>query len=384
MKILKYSLLIMSLFTSLPLHAEPTQEVDPHGQMIRQVVSAFMQNNAVPGVAIETFVDGKPYAYYFGVANKAKHTPVTKETIFEIGSISKIMTSLLLAQEIDFARASLNDSVKKYIHNLGDDFKNITLKALATHTSGLPIDVPYSVKSRRDLDKYLAKWSPQTRPGSVWIYSNLGIGVLGYILETLNEHTYEELYLNRILTPLGMHPVMLNAKDIQQHLAQGYDSRGKPVKPSSLGLFPAAYGVKASAEDMQNFLSAAIGLPGTTERIFYPMRLTQTAFVALPNRLQGLGWQIHRLNSHTLYSLLRANDVTQLGPLEVIDILNKPTFDGDALIDKTGATSGFRAYIAVIPNKKSGLVILTNKYIPDSEVVKMGRELLFKMTKLAD
>lgn len=379
MNILKTVILGFGILFTLTLHAETTKENDPYEKTIHQTITAFMEKNAIPGVAVETFVNGKPYAYYFGYANVAKKIPIDKETIFEIGSISKIMTSLLLAQEIDFARASLDDSIKKYLQHVDGDFRGITLKALATHTSGLPMNVPQSVKSRHDLDKYLAKWSLQQRPGAVYLYSNVGIGLLGYILESLNEHTLDELYLNRILIPLGMHPVT-NAKDIQKHIAQGYGSTGKPVKPVSLGLFPAAYGVKASAGDMQNFLGAAIGLPGTTERIFYPMRLTQTPFVALPNSLQGLGWQIHRLNSRTRYALLNTRDSTPLGPLEVMDIFDKPTFDGDALIDKHGGTSGFRSYIAVIPNKKSGLVILTNKYIPDNELVKIGREILFKMT----
>ncbi len=76
---------------------------------------------------------------------------------------------------------------------------------------------------------------------------------------------------------------------MKDYIAQGYNAEGKPVPAETLGLFPAAGDVKASASDMDKFLSAAIGLPQTPESIFYPMRMTQTPYLDVGDYAQGLG-----------------------------------------------------------------------------------------------
>lgn len=358
---------------------------DINAEAIKQSITAFMRENKVSGVAVELYLEGQPHSYYFGYADKSKKIPVNKYTIFEIGSISKIMTSILLAQQVDAANVRLNDSLKKFIDELPLNYEPITLRDLATHTSGLPFNAPKTIKKRAELEKYLASWSPTDEPGEQWIYSNFGVGMLGYALEVATHKNFNQLYRSRILSPLGMQPIALVVpKQFKINYAQGYDYHGNPIKKSKLGLFPAAYGLKASAFDMQRFLSAAIGLPGTPAQIFYPMRLTQSGFVQLPNKMQGLAWQIHPINSDNISNLLNEPNAVDLSPIAIAESYNKPKFNGDALIDKTGGTNGFRAYIAVIPNKKSGIVILANKALANNTIVNTGREILFKLTKITN
>ena len=373
-------LISTGLLLLMPFYASAQTPQDE--EIVRQSITAFMKQNNIPGAAVELYVNGKPESYYFGYADQEKKTPITKNTIFEVGSITKIMTSILLAQQVDAAKVQLNDPVTKFLPGLPEDFEDVTLKNLATHTAGLPFKAPESVTDRTQLEKYLNEMEP-TPAGEKWAYSNFGIGLLGYALETSTNKSFDQLYRTQILSPLKMQPIALTVpKKLSRYYAQGYDKSGVPVKPIEMSLFPAAGAMKASANDMQHFLSAAIGLPGTPERIFYPMRLTQTAFVRLADKDQGLGWQIHPITTQTMPRLLNEPDSMNFGPVPVAEIYDKPTYNGNALIDKTGATDGFRTYVAVIPNKKSGIVILTNKYVSNGQLVNTGRELLFKLANV--
>ena len=384
-KLIKLLCAMGLLVCSMGVDATPTTAsvTDPNAAIVQRTISAFMQKNNIPGVAVEIYQNGKPYSYYFGYADRDKKTPVTKDTIFEVGSISKIMTSLLLAQEVDSATVGLNDPVTKHMSQLSDSLEDISLLNLATHTSGLPFNVPASVQTEAELYQYLDKSGSQYTPNKQWSYSNLGIGMLGYTLQNVTHKTFDQLYRRHILLPLNMREIGSTVpKKWQRFYAQGYDKNGNPVNQMPASLFPAAGGLKLSADDMQRFLSAAIGLPGTSPRIFYPMRMTQTAYVKLPDEMQGLGWEIHPLANTSVYRLLNAPEVMNLGPLPVAEMVDRPVYTGDALIDKTGATDGFRTYIALIPNKQAGVVILTNRYVSNGAIVNTGREILFKLTKM--
>lgn len=373
------STVVMSLLSiSVMADNVPEQSDD----MVQKTITSFMSKNNIPGVAVELYSDGKLSEYYFGYANQEKKDPVSRKTIFEIGSVSKVMTSLLLAQEVDWAKMSFSDPVTKYLTNLPSSYKKIRLQDLATHTSGLPFDLPAGTTTTDEMNEFLDSYSPESDPGDEWTYSSLGIGLLGKSLEKSTERDFDDLYRRHVLNPLKMVTGVAVPKSLEKYYAQGYDRKGEPAPRINPGLLPAAGAVKASAADMQRFLSAAIGLPGTPPRVFYPMRMTQSVYVKMGDDYQGLGWQIHKIESGDIPALLKVPDANDLGPVQVQEIYSRPPYNGDALIDKTGSTNGFRAYIAVIPNKKSGIVILTNKNVPNSAIVKTAREILFKSANM--
>lgn len=360
----------------------PTVSYD--AEVVKQVISKFMEVNHVPGVAVELYVNGQPQHYYFGYAKPEKKLPVTKNTIFELGSISKVMTSLLLAQEVDAAKVRVDAPVRDYLPELSEDFDDATLKNLATHTSGVELKLPDNVKTPAELKSFLADYSYENVANEKWIYSNIGMGVLGKAMESATNKNLNTLYIQRILQPLHMQPIgMIVPPALKANYAQGYDKEGQPIPPMPLSVLPAGGHMKASSADMQHFLSAAIGLPGTPESILYPMRLTQSVFVELPNTvMQGLGWTVHPLDKKYINGLLAATTTMDLGPMKVLEMYKKPIYSGDMLIDKTGMTDGFRTYIAVIPNKKTGIVILANKRMEGPEIAQVGRQILFHLNHI--
>lgn len=382
---MKKIIMVLCSLISINCYAQSVSDSDATAKLLQKSMATLIQKNGIPGAAVELYANGNLYEQYYGYAEQEKKDPVIRKTIFEIGSISKIMTSILFAQEVDWAKMALNDPVNKYIKGLPESFDKIKLQDLATHTSGLPANAPVNIASKDELQAYLSKWSPHEFAGDQWRYSNFGIGLLGYALESSTESDFGDLYRRHILNPLKMVNGVTVPKTLMQYYAEGYDANNQPVEREGLTLFPASASIKASAADMQRFLSAAIGLKGTPPRVFYPMRLTQSMFVKLNDSdYQGLAWQIHSIKDRSDISrLLNMYDMGTIGPTDVQVIYQRPNYSGNVLADKTGATNGFRAYIAVIPNKQSGIVILVNKNVSERAVVKTAREILFKVTNLA-
>jgi beta-lactamase class C len=369
----KKLLLSAVLLTSLPIYAN----VASNEAIVKQAVDAMMKKDHTPGVAVLLYVDGKPYSYYAGVANQEKKTPITQKTIFELGSLSKLYTSLLLAQAVDAATLQLNDAMTDFLPNASDELGDITLLNLATHTSGLPFEVPTTVRSTETLNAYLASYSSDTVADQTWLYSNVGFGLLGLTIEAKTHKNINQLYISQILQPLKMQPIgSVIPQKLRSYYATGYGLDNKPIPHDESGLLASAWAVKASPSDMQKFLSAAIGLPGTPERILYPMRLTQSSFVTLEDKNQGLGWMIHDVADDPV--------TTDLEPATVDKITKSGIYNGDKLIDKTGGTEGFRAYIAVIPNKNTGIVLLTNQATAMADIVETAHAILYQVNGIKE
>lgn len=374
---------IISLFliiTTSIAHAEPSN-LPSTDALVSKTITAWMEKNDIPGVAVEIYHNGTPHSYYFGYANREHKTPVTQKTIFEIGSFTKLFTGLLLAQGAIDNKVHFTDPVTKYLPALKSNpyFHEVTLERLGSHTGSLPFNVPETVQTTQALQQFLVNWKPTVPVGSSWEYSNLSIGLLGHALEASSGKTINELYLAQILKPLHMQPIGIHVPDtLQLYYAQGYDENGKTVQPTTTLFFPAAGSMRASSQDMAAFLQAAIGLPHTPEKITKAMRLTQTPTVSTAQTLQGLSWVIYPLALYSKETLLNPPTKMDRGPMPSNSV-NNANFEPNALIDKTGGTEGFRSYIAVLPNKKSGIVLLANRVVSTGEIVKVSREILLNI-----
>jgi beta-lactamase class C len=358
--------------------ADSQSSTDP---LVQKTITAWMQKNNIPGVAVEVYENGKSHSYAFGYADRDKKIPVTQNTIFEIGSFTKLFTALILAEEINNNTVQLSDTVSKYLPELASNtnFNAITLQQLATFTGRLPFHKPEEVKTQTDLHNFLIGWKPTAPVGNTWTYSNISIGLLGSALERQSGKPINQLYAEQILKPLHMNMIGINVpKHLLPNYAKGYTIDGKIAPRLVTGLFPAASAAKASGNDMLQFLKASIGLPNTPVKIAKAMRIMQTAYVSTDKSLQGLVWVIYPFASYSKTELLDPPKEMELGPIPAKQI-DKPVFNADSLIDKTAATDGFRAYIAVIPSQKSGIVILANRYVSNGEIIKPGREILLNL-----
>ncbi len=347
---------------------------------ISNIMKPWMQKRGIPGAVVEVYSNGVPHAYYFGYADMEKTIPVNGSTIFEIGSITKLFTSILLAQEVLHQDLKLNDTAATYIPEFQAQTKTpfwkITLRNLATHTAGLPYDEPSTVKTNRDALSYFSRWQTHVHIGQSWAYSNVGMGLLGYVLENKTHKPINALYQQNILIPLGMTPLGTTVPAIYApYRAKGYNRAGNPMPPKDY-LFTAASAVKASGNDMQKFMRAALLLPGTPPNIANAMRLTETPFASAGTYQQGLGWVIIPLQRQNDMWILpkKSNSV---GPTPAIQLSSLDSkYNARAIIEKTGTLDGFRSYIGIIPATQSGVVVLTNRYPAFGDTTRVGHELL--------
>lgn len=374
------------LLSTMPRYAySHLPETDAElSSMVKKTVEPWMKKNDIPGVAIEIYRQGKPSGYYFGVESRQNRHPVNEQTIFEVGSWTKLFTCLLATETADAGLWQLDDPVAKslpfLLKNKKKAFQHITLKNLATYTAGFPFSLPDTIQKPSELSDYWVNWEPQQQ--NSWTYSNISMGLLGDAISNQYHQNINALYVQKIFTPLDMQPIgFVVPESLEAHYAQGYDSKGKSTEHYVAKFFPAAGAMKMSAGDALKFLKAAIGMPDVNPIIRQAMKVTQTGYFHVEDHGQGLGWVIYPLTyplgQDVKKALLTPPDDMNMGPLPAERIAkSKQKFDGSALIDKTGATDGFRAYIVVIPNLKSGVVVLTNRYVSNGEIVRMGRELL--------
>lgn len=358
-------------------------KADANQKMIKQQMTKFMQQYDIPGAAVAVIDKGKTNIYVFGTADKSTNKPVTTQTIFELGSITKLFTTLLLAEEVTNSHMQMSDTLTQYLPALAKNknLTQVTMQELATYSASLPFTAPDSVTSFQQMQDYLLHWQPTSPIGSVWQYSNMSIGLLGNALETKNQVDISQLYDENIFDPLKMTSAAIDLTDQQQaNLAQGYSKNGSPAAHFSASLFPAAALSKGSIQDLANFLAAAVGVPNTPQNIHDAMQLAQTPRATVGDMEQALSWQLTSLTDKNLLHAPENMNLDQT-PLQWLPA-DQQQFNPNMLIDKTGATDGFRAYIAVIPGQQSGIVILTNRYVSNGAIVDAGREILMSLPSL--
>jgi serine-type D-Ala-D-Ala carboxypeptidase/endopeptidase len=188
---------------------------------------------------------------------------------WEIGSITKVFTALLLAQLQQTGQISMAETVASYLTKtleLPKNFEKITFENLATHQSGLPrlpsgmklfgkdamVD-PYSVFDEERILRAIQETKLKSVPGTGRPrYSNYGFGLLGFTLERVTGTTYEDLLMREIITPIGL----TSATFTDESLQQGH-SRKKEVGPWHMGRFASMGGLRMSALDLSKFLTAS-------------------------------------------------------------------------------------------------------------------------------
>jgi beta-lactamase class C len=327
------------------------------------IMTRLMQKDHISGAAIALIDHGKKSIYVFGKTRSAHPMPVTDKTLFELGSATKVMTTLVLSEEIQNQQAKLTDGITAYFPELSKNsaMTNINLEQLATHTSRLPFNEPKGIKTKAQLTRYLLHWKPRMSAETKWQYSNMGVGLLGNALAKQNHQSINQLFEDNIFIPLNMTTSSMAVRSDTQHL---------------LDLFPATWALKSNIIDMSYFLAAAIGLPNTPKNILQAMQFAQTPRIQAGEMKQALAWQVYSLrDKQKLRDVSQYMDLLKTFPAQKLPE-NQQYYDSDTLMDKTGATGGFRAYIAVIPSQKSGIVVLMNKHVSEGDIVGTGRKIL--------
>ncbi len=324
-------------------------------EMLEPLIRPYIEAEAVVGLSIGAVRGDERFTKGYGRFSKDNPSAPDSKTIYEIGSISKVFTGILLADAVVAGKLPLDQSIH---HLLPDDAKlqpyrsrekdakemPISLQHLSTHASGLPrlpgnlkfsnADNPYADYSLEDLKTFLRSHRLRREPMKKGEYSNLGVGLLGWLLAEQSKEDYATLLREKITEPLSMDDTMIEIpKEKLSQFATPYTLDGKATLPWDLPTLVGAGGIRSCVDDMLKFVQANLAPP--EEQLGKAIELAwkkQQEPIGKGDFAMGLGWMIAR-DGHTHWH--------------------------------TGGTGGFHSAMFVDRRSKTGVVLLANTSNPE-------------------
>lgn len=275
-------------------------------------------------------------------------------TEYEIGSITKVVTSLVLADMSLKKQLSLSDPLVKFLpdfaRQLDKNVSDITLLNLATHTAGFPrfpdnnypkdLENPYADYTAEQLFEYVSRFKPEHKPGAQFQYSNTGYSLLGQVMINVSGKDYESLVKERVFLPLKMTSTVITlTPELKKNMAMGHNEYGIPVANWDMPAVASNGALRSNVNDMLNFVAANLGLIKTD---LYPaMELSQVKHLKKggDDAYITLGW-----------TLLEDN--------------------GKQILFKDGATAGYRSFAGFDKKKNRAVVVLSNSVNDVNDIAK--------------
>ena len=280
----------------------------------------------------------------YGSVGRGDTRPLNGDTVFEIGSITKVFTSLLLAEAVQRREVSLADPISKFLPEKVKvperGGRAITLQELSMHTSGLPRlpanmkpkdpANPYADYSVEDLYSFISAYQLTRDPGARYEYSNLGGGLLGHVLSLRAGTEYEALVRTRITDPLGMTSTSIALTPAMRgRLAQGHSATLQPVDNWDLPTLAGAGALRSTANDLLAFVAANLGLVKTSLAPAMASMLEPRQPTGMPAVEIALGWHVSSVH-------------------------------GKTIVWHNGGTGGYRTFIGFDPAARAGVAVLSN------------------------
>lgn len=361
------SAIALASLALIPLSSWAADDAAQMRGYVDAAIRPVMAEYDVPGVAVAVTVDGKAYFFNYGVASRETNAPVSEDTIFELGSISKTFTATLGTHAQLIGKLSLNEHPSKYMPVLkGSAIDKASLLNLATYTAGgLPQQVPDEVPDMAAVPAYFQHWKPDAAPGKQRRYSNPSIGLFGHLTALALKRDFAEALAADVFAPLGMsHTYAHVPESAMPDYAWGYDKANKPGRVSPDVFDMESYGVKSTTADMIRYVQENIEPSQLPEPMRRAIEATHVGYFKIGPMVQGLGWEQYPYPVK-LDRLLEGNSssmATDPFPAQQLKAPRIPA--GPTLYNKTGSTSRFGGYVLFVPEKKIGIVMLANKNFP--------------------
>ncbi|MFN8251536.1 MAG: serine hydrolase domain-containing protein [Ferruginibacter sp.] len=310
-----------------------------------EFIQRFMFESQAVGLSMGVLKDGKPFFYNYGETVKGNKQLPTNKNLYEIGSVTKTFTGILLAKAVTEGKIKLSDPVNLYLPKdaawlvSGNDTARIV--HLSNHTSGiLPLpdnfdmtnmENPYKDYGEDKLLAYLKTAQLQRRPGEKFEYCNLGVGMLGYILSKIYKMPYEAMVTTFITSKAGMHDTreFLQRQD-SALMVQGYNDAVQKQGPWDFKVLTAAGSLRSNTADMLKY--AMLNLHSNDTALQKAITLSHQVTYDAGKQKVGLNWFVQNWGWGDIY------------------------FHG-------GATGGYRSFFAVNPATKNAVVLLCNTFV---------------------
>jgi beta-lactamase class C len=351
-------------------HAGPDGDVT---RIVARQIQAILPADKPGGAAVALRIDGRTHTFNFGWADVARQRPVTSDSLFNLASLRKLFEATVLARAVGQGKVALSDPVAKHLAELaaGGEIRRVTLGQLATHTSGLLLrpDYPPWPTDGYTLPEFirtLNQWTADNdhAPGKQHIYTHGGFVLLHLALER-RLGPLDALIRQQLLDPLGMTSTVFPMPDespagrLAPHLApravQGYGENGEPIgAPGDQQGYYQWSGtgqIYSSARDMATFLAANLGELPLDATLREALAFShQAAFRITPRNSQALAWEI-----------IHEGELT--------------------IVEKNGGLTNASSYVGMIPSRKLGIVILSNR--GDQYPAEVGRCIMLALARYA-
>lgn len=336
--------------------AAPAQHFPPDDD-VRVMLRHLVEDGETPGIVLGMLeADGSTRMISYG-SGGPNARPLGPRSVFEIGSITKVFTGILLADMVERGEVSLSDPVARYLPEgvrvPSRNGREITLLDLATHRSSLPRmpgnlpqdpSNPYPPYTMQEMYAFLAQHELRRDVGSEFEYSNMAVALLGEALARRAGGTWDEVVRERVLEPLGMRMTStVVAGEMAEWNTQGHDEDGGVAPYRGWPGLPGMGALRSNAEDLLRFLAANTGPPASRlERVMRDAHQVRAS--AGEGAEIGLNWHVR-------------------------------TVGGRRLIMHGGSTAGYETQIAFDPERGVGVVLLTNTAEFDDD---LGLDLLVR------
>ncbi len=318
---------------------------------ILEILRERVASGRHPGIVVGILDGDERRTIAYGVRVKGGDS-VDARTVFEIGSITKVFTGVLLAEMVRRGEVRLDAPIASYVPasvrvpERGG--RQIMLLDLATHQSGLPrlpsnlepadAGNPYADYTARDLYRFLSGYRLEREIGERFEYSNLGVGLLGHVLATQAGGSYEAALTERVLRPLQLAETRITLTPVmRERLGSGHTATGRVAKNWDVGALAGAGGLRSTAEDMLAFAAAHFDSSGALfPSLRMALRAQRPVESAGPDSV-GLGWMLMRQN-------------------------------GRPVAWHNGGTGGYRSFIGIDREERWAVVVLTNSAVSVDDI----------------
>ena len=320
------------------------EAISPTDFYIDSIANTYINEGNAQSLTIALFHKNKYKSFLYGETEKGNGTLPSDTTLYEIGSLTKIFTAILLADLVTREVINLDDTITNFLPDSvsqNSSIQGITFKQLANHTSGLPrlasnadevadfkINDPYAKYKRTDLFQFLKNYEMNPERSGSYEYSNLGYGLLGELVSSINKKPYIQCVQEIILTPLKMSNTTDKSVINSKHLITGHDNQGQPTNAWTFDVMVGAGGLKSTARDLMLLALEQFKMP--ENKFQYALALTRQFTAFTPDNTDiGLAWRMSML-------------------------------DGLIYFHHSGATGGSTSFIGISPDTKSAIVVLSN------------------------
>ncbi|HXB69274.1 MAG TPA: serine hydrolase domain-containing protein [Candidatus Acidoferrales bacterium] len=321
----------------------PESPVPPESEIRRILADRIGGAGLSAGIVIGVIEPKGTRVVAYGSRAQGDKRPLDGNTIFEIGSVTEVFTSLLLTDMVQRGEVALDDPVAKFlpegvkVPERGG--RRITLEDLSTHTSGLPRlpsnlepanpANPFADYSAERLYQFLSTYKLWRDIGPGFEYSNLGGGLLGHALARRAGMTYGALVKSRITQPLAMNSTRITlSPEMKARLAVGHDVKLAAVPNYDFQVLAGAGALRSSANDLLVFLSANLGYSNSPLTPAMAAMLKVRRPTTIPGTEMALGWVV----------------------------------DAGGIVWRNGSSAGYRSFVGYQPASRAGVVVLSNTF----------------------